>query len=383
MLRAQARRGNSQVGFQVRNLTTGREICALNAGAMRSLASNTKLFTTATALARFGPGHRFRTRVYASGRLDRDGTLHGSLYLKGGGDPALGTKPFIARYFGGGGTSIAPLAAGVRKAGIKRVTGRLFGDDSVFDRVRGVADSGYATSPWIGPLSGLSMNAGFTGESLSRFSPDPARLATVTLARQLRRKGVRIRPDVAMRATPKANRRLVARQFSPGLAWNVRVTNLNSNNFFAEMLVKNLGAAFRGQGSTRLGAGVVRQYAASLGVKVRPLDGSGLTRGNRSSAGGVVRLLMRARHEPGARAFLRSLPVAGRDGTLASRMRGSAAAGRCHAKTGTLTGVSALSGYCFNRSGRRYVFSILMNGVSDSYTARLAQDRIAALIAGL
>ena len=75
--------------------------------------------------------------------------------------------------------------------------------------------------------------------------------------------------------------------------------------------------------------------------------------------------------------------MAGRDGTLADRMKGTAAAGRCHAKTGTLTGVSALSGYCYNRSGRKFAFSILMNSVRDTYAARAAQDRIAALIAAL
>ncbi|HNC06595.1 MAG TPA: D-alanyl-D-alanine carboxypeptidase, partial [Solirubrobacterales bacterium] len=74
---------------------------------------------------------------------------------------------------------------------------------------------------------------------------------------------------------------------------------------------------------------------------------------------------------------------AGVDGTLEDRMRGSAAQGNCHAKTGTLTGVSALSGYCFNSSGRRFAFSILMNDVTNLDTAHRAQDRIAALIARL
>ena len=127
----------------------------------------------------------------------------------------------------------------------------------------------------------------------------------------------------------------------------------------------------------------VRRYAASLGSKVSPIDGSGLTITNRSSAADVVTLLNRARRSPYGKALFDSLPVAGRDGTLADRMKGTAAAGRCHAKTGTLTGVSALSGYCYNRSGRKFAFSILMNSVRDTYGARAAQDRIAALIAGL
>ena len=80
-------------------------------------------------------------------------------------------------------------------------------------------------------------------------------------------------------------------------------------------------------------------------------------------------------------ALIDSLPTAGVDGTLDDRMRGSAAQGNCHAKTGTLTGVSALSGYCFNESGRKFVFSILMNGVSNLDAAHIGQDRIVAAIA--
>lgn len=383
-LRSLARQGNSRVSFQVRNMKSGKLVCGLNAAGMRSLASNTKIFTTATTLARLGSSRGFTTRLFAVGRIDKHGTLHGNLFLKGGGDPALGTGAFLSAYLGGAGSPIEALARKAKRKGINRVTGRLLGDDTVFDRLRGVADSGYSTSSWIGPLSGLSLNAGFTSSSLSRFSSNPARLATRTMMRALRSEGVKIKTGVGMKRTPAAAKRtLVARQASPDMAWMARVTNLNSNNFFAEMLLKNLGAKVRREGTTRGGATVVKRYAASQKVKVRPIDGSGLTRSNRSNAKGVVRLLMRSHKRPWGNDFVASLPVAGRDGTLASRMRGTAAEGRCHAKTGTLTGVSALSGYCFNRSGRTFAFSILMNGVSNSYTARYAQDRIAALIARL
>ena len=73
--------------------------------------------------------------------------------------------------------------------------------------------------------------------------------------------------------------------------------------------------------------------------------------------------------------------VAGHEGTVADRMHGTAADGRCRTKTGTLTGVSNLSGYCFNRSGRTMIFSILMGGVGDLGLAHLEQDRIAAAVA--
>lgn len=382
-LRSLARRGNRASSLRVFNLKTRKNVCALNPGVKRSLASNTKLFTTATALEVFGPERGFRTRVFAAGNIT-DGVLKGNLYLRGGGDPSFGTQSFLDTYLGGEGTPIETLAAQIARRGVKRVTGRVFADDTIFDRLRGVADSGYATSPWIGPLSGLSFNAGFTSASLSSFSSDPARLAARTLARALRARGVGVRLAVGNRPTPKKWRKSpLATRTSPDMAWMARVTNLNSVNFWAEILLKDLGAYIRREGSTAAGVKVVRREMTDLGVRVWPIDGSGLTISNRSTAHEVVKLLFRARYEPWGRDFTNSLPTAAVDGTLADRMRGSAAQGRCRAKTGTLTGVTALSGYCFNASGRRFAFSILMNDVFNLDRARAAQDRIAALIAGL
>ncbi|MDQ5894238.1 MAG: D-alanyl-D-alanine carboxypeptidase [Actinomycetota bacterium] len=382
-MRRLARRGNGAVSIRVMNLKSRKNVCALNSAARRSLASNTKLFTTASALARFGRSHTFRTRVFAAGPV-KNGTLDGNLYLKGGGDPSFGTGAFLDSYLAGVGTEVEKLAIQVRRAGIKRVTGRVFADDTIFDRLRGVADSGYATSPWIGPLSGLSFNAGYTSSSLSQFSSDPARLAARTLARSLRVRGVNVRLETGVRRTPKrALKNLIARQISPDMTWMARLTNLNSVNFWAETLLKGLGAKYLKSGTTANGVKVVRRTMATLDVDVWPIDGSGLTFGNRSTAHDVVKLLYKARSEPWGRSFFLSLPTAGVDGTLADRMRGSAAQRRCHAKTGTLTGVTALSGYCYNASGRQFAFSILMNDVYNLDRARAAQDRIAALVARL
>lgn len=384
-MKRQVRKGNSGSSLLVLDLGSGDPACSLNSKRTRSLASNTKILTTAALLGRLGPSHRFQTRLFTDGTVRPDGTLEGSLYLKGGGDPALGTGPFLDSYLGGAGTDIDSLARQARQAGVKRVTGRVYGDESIFDPLRGVADSGYATSPWIGPLSGLSINAGFTGASLSSFSSSPARLAARSLVRRLQKRGVSVTDRVALAKTPKfvLRARPLAVEMSEDMAWMARVTNVNSNNFFAEMLIKGLGAAKGVGGSTSAGARVVREFASSLGARVWPVDGSGLTISNRASAEAIARLLVNARDRDWWGHFYRSLPIAGREGTVAYRMRGTAAEGRCRTKTGTLTGVSALSGYCFNRSGRRFAFSILMNGVSDTYSARAAQDRIAALIAGL
>ncbi len=384
-MRRQVRRGNSAPSLAVVELGSGERVCSLNPKKARSLASNTKILTTAAILGRLGPSHRFQTRLFADGEIGRNGVLDGDLYLKGGGDPGLGTGSFLERYLPGAGTDVDSLARQARAAGLKRVTGRVYGDESVFDSLRGVADSGFATSPWIGPLSGLSLNAGYTGASLERFSTNPARLAAKALVQRLRKRGISVSDRTAMGKTPRTPMRgsPLARVESEDMAFMARITNLYSNNFFAEMLVKALGAAKGRGGSTSAGTRVVRSFAASLGSTVDPVDGSGLTFSNRGTAWGLAGLLARSREEQWWGHFYRSLPRAGREGTVADRMEGTAAEGRCRTKTGTLTGVSALSGYCFNRSKKKFAFSVLMNDVSNTYEARAAQDRIAVLLAGL
>jgi D-alanyl-D-alanine carboxypeptidase/D-alanyl-D-alanine-endopeptidase (penicillin-binding protein 4) len=381
-LRAHLVRGGSRTGLFVLDAGSGAVVCRKASRTRRILASNTKLFTTATALARFEPDQRIPTRLWMTGRID-GAVLRGSLWLVGGGDPTLGSPAFYDAYYGGLGTNLYGLVGAVKRAGIRRVTGRLFADDTFFDRLRGVADSGYATSPYIGPLSALSFNAGYAGPTPRRFSTNPPRLAATKLAQALRRAGVQVRPRVALRKLPgEPGRDQLGLTLSPRMAILVNLTNVFSNNFFAEMLVKRLGAKFGGRGTTRAGTAVVERFARRHGSGLHAVDGSGLTRSNRASPAEVGRLLQAMRQSYAGGRFVGSLAVAGREGTVADRMRGTAAEGRCRTKTGTIYGVSALSGYCFNRSGRVMIFSVLMNGVSNVYRARLAQDRIAAIIAG-
>ena len=158
--------------------------------------------------------------------------------------------------------------------------------------------------------------------------------------------------------------------------------NQISDNFYAEMLLKNLGARFAGGGTTAAGASVVRGFESAHGMSSKVVDGSGLSRANAVSPRAIGKLLTSVQKESWFATFQNSLPLAGRSGTLAGRMRGTAADGRCRAKTGTLSDVSALAGYCKARSGHRIVFAILMNGVNVA-SARAAQDRtVAALAAG-
>ncbi len=372
--------GGAASGLFVVDADSGQPVCARAAKQPRSLASNTKLFTTSTALSRFGPEYRIATKLLSDGDIDLTGTLHGSLYLQGAGDPALGSPAFYNRYMGGVGTNLFALKTQLQADGVRAVTGRLYADDTVFDRVRGVADSGYATSPYIGPLSGLSFDSGYSGSITEGFSSDPATLAATKLAQALRSSGVAIDPKVARRQTPPGALP-VATVRSPTMSQLVEATDVYSNNFFAEMLAKLLGANFGGVGTTGAGTEVVERFARSHGSGVHAVDGSGLTRSNRASPSQVVHLLEAIRGLPVADQFIQDLALAGREGTVADRMHGTAAAGHCRTKTGTLTGVSALSGYCFNRSGKTMIFSILMGGVTDLSLAHYEQDKIAAAIA--
>ena len=168
---------------------------------------------------------------------------------------------------------------------------------------------------------------------------------------------------------------------SPTISSLVNATNVPSNNFFAETLLKLLGAEFGGVGSTAAGADVVEEFARGKGTGVHAVDGSGLTRANRASPSQVVRLLDAMGRSALEEDFISDLALSGREGTVATRMRGTAAEARCRAKTGTLTGVSNLSGYCFGADGRETIFSILMGSVGDIGYAHTQQDLMAASIA--
>jgi len=374
------RGGGSASGLLVVDASDGRRLCGRAAKRPRTLASNTKLFTTAAALGRFGPSYRIPTRLLSDGALDRRGVLRGDLYLVGGGDPALGSPAFYERFLGLG-TNLFGLKRQLRAAGVRSVGGRLYADDTVFDRRRGVADSGYAVSPYIGPLSGLAFNSGYSSSSGGGFASDPAMLAARKLARSLRKAGIRIRGGVARRSAPASAEQLAAVR-SPAMREIAEATNVPSNNFFAETLLKLLGARYGGAGSTAAGARVVERFARGRGSGIHATDGSGLTRSNRASPAQVARLLVSMQNDGRlADPYVQSLALSARTGTVEGRMEGSAAAGRCRVKTGTLSGVSSLSGLCFNRSGRVIAFSVLMNGVYSLTRAHREQDRIAAMVA--
>jgi len=373
-----ARAGGGSGGY-VLDTTTGRVLAAVRADVGRSPASVEKLYTTSTALLRFGPSATLETRVLGVGALDSaTGTWTGDLYLRGGGDPTFGSAAFDRTAYGTGAT-ISALAAAVRTAGIRHLAGRVYGDESWFDALRGGPASGYGLDLDIGgPLGGLLYDRGLAKEDGSALQRQPALFAAQQLTLALRSAHVSVPRGVTGTGTAPEGATQLAAVDSPPMATLVELTLVPSDNLFAEMLLKDVGAQFGASGSTTAGAAVVLRTAArTFHVHPRIVDGSGLSRADRTSPHQVVVLLNAMRANSALRA---GLPVAGRTGTLADRMRHTSAQDRCQAKTGTLSNVSALAGYCTTANGHLLAFAFIENHVYTP-TAKAAEDKLAIALA--
>jgi D-alanyl-D-alanine carboxypeptidase/D-alanyl-D-alanine-endopeptidase (penicillin-binding protein 4) len=346
------------------DLETGMTVCSLNASAPLLPASAEKLPVSLTALRLLGPSFRFRTEVLGDGaKLGR--TWDGNLDLVGYGDPTLAEKDLDA------------LAREVAGWGIRRVTGRVVADESYFDSRR---DAPGWKASYVGiesrPLSALSVEgtriAGANGSAAAA-----ARVFTAALARH----GVAVRGMPATGNAP-ADAFALAVDFSAPLVDVVREMNRESDNFVAELLLKELGAAVARRGTTTAGARVVENELEAAGVPtagVRIADGSGLSRRDRVTPDALVAILRAGAGDPSvSAAFIASLSVAGISGTLEHRLDRRVTRGRVIAKTGTTNVASALAGFV----RRRYVFAILQNGNPVPWwTARAAQDRFVTVLA--
>ena len=218
---------------------------------------------------------------------------------------------------------------------------------------------------------------------------DPTRLTVETFRTALRRHGVRVSGAVVTGRPTPAGASVLARHAGAPLRELLPPLLKLSNNAMAEALIKAIGRRATGVGSWPAGTAAVAAYLAGLGIDVgtlRQVDGSGLSRRNLVSPAAVTRLLVAVRREPWHRRWKAALPVAGNPdpmvgGTLRNRMRGTPAAGAVHAKTGTLTGVAALSGYVSGRDGRPLAFSVMVNNHLAPSVAPVL-DRIAVTLAG-
>jgi D-alanyl-D-alanine carboxypeptidase/D-alanyl-D-alanine-endopeptidase (penicillin-binding protein 4) len=356
----------SQTGALAVELTTGRTLFARRAGASFAPASTEKLPITLTALAVLGPAFRFQTDVLGEGS-QQGAVWRGSLVLQGHGDPTLSTG------------DLKSLALQLRRLGLRRVAGPVLGDESWFDSRR--TAPGWKPSYYINespPLSALTADRARYRGAVSR---EPALGAALAFRDQLRAAGVSVTGGVrAGRADADAFP--LAAVTSPTLGTIVRTMDLQSDNFTAELLLKELGAVAADRGTSAAGAAIVMRQLAAADVPlagVRIADGSGLSRLDRLTPNALVAILEAAWATPQIRGrFVAALPVAGVSGTLHDRMRRPPARGNVVAKTGTTREASALSGYVRGR----YVFAVLQNGRPvSSWWARVAQDRFATVLA--
>lgn len=389
-VRAQVKRLSGGAGAYVVDVEANRRIASKRAGSKRIIASNAKLYTAAAVLEKFGPDGRFSTGLWTNGRVNGS-VLEGDVYLRGGGDPLFGSADYVGKNFGSRATA-ERLALNLFSIGVTEVTGRVIGDARAFDSKRGTAKYGYNANWEIGGvLSGLAFNKGLAKR---KFQPDPPRYAAERMRAALRSAGIRVGTQITTGRTPSNATRVVAVQSLPMSAL-VRQMNKPSNNYLAEMLVKSLGLPAEAAGptggnvplsftgaTTRSGAAYASRHSSNLGGVVALADGSGLSRSDRAAPREMTDLLRALPGRAEFEEFEESLAIAGVDGTLAKRMRGTSAQRRCKGKTGTLSNVSTLSGYCQTAGGRRVAFSILQNSVAP-YTARAQQDRLVATIAAL
>jgi D-alanyl-D-alanine carboxypeptidase/D-alanyl-D-alanine-endopeptidase (penicillin-binding protein 4) len=342
-------------------MTAGTELYALRPTVARPPASVEKIWTTAALMLKLGPDARLHTSVLGRGVL-RHGVWHGSLYLRGGGDPTFGDQAFNHYWNHGYGPTPNQLVAQLRARDIHRVTGRVYADESLFDRRRGGLLTHYAVDipDFGGQLSALTFDH---GTALKHYSP--ATFAARELAMTMRGAGIAARASKHAAKTP-ASARLLATVTSPPLSVMVRLMDVPSDDLFAELFTKQLGVRFGHGGTIPAGARVIAQtIAATYGLHPRILDGSGLGRQDRTSPLQMVQLLRAMWDSRVGREVAAALPTVGRQGTVAGFGLKTPASGHCIAKTGSLDYVSNLAGYCRARDHHMLAFALFVDGPSN------------------
>ena len=352
----------------VADAATGAVLLDRDGAALGAPASTAKLVTAAAVLAAYPPTHRLVTRVVA-------GAAPGAVVLVGGGDSTLSAAPTGTPSVYPGAARIADLAAQLAGRGVTRVEidASLFTGPAVSPHW---AD-GDAPSSYAAPITALAVDGGRDRPADLVRSADPAGAAGRALARALGLPASAVRVG---RAAPGAAQ--LASVSSPPLTELVAQMLAQSDNVLAECLARLVAVARHAPASFAGAAAAVRAQLRAAGVDVGAglTDGSGLAASDRVGAAALVAVLRAASapDQPGLRALLAALPVAGWDGTLADRFGGSPAAGVVRAKTGTLTGVSALAGVAQDRDGRLLAFAVLADGVGP---AEAALDRVVAALA--
>lgn len=442
---------NAKIGVYVFDLVTGSELYAKNADVGLSLASNAKLLTSVAALGTLGGGFRWRTAVLVDDKAldETTGTVKGNLYVRGRGDPTLGVNDlralateiaargvrtiqgqlvidtsyfdndFEAPHFSEQPKERAAFRAPVSSFGVSR---------SAF-LVNVIGEPGGSAKVWLEPDAGPHIKltkAEVTSISLGRtrirvdikpkkdvlevevtgqvrFSDghwwakrrvdDPARFAAEVFRTALAEQGVKFTKRGIGPGPIPINAKLLVSHDSAPLQSVIREMNKSSDNYFAECVLKTLGAETRATpapASWADGQAAVQAFLAKLGLPpgtYRADNGSGLFGATEVSAKQLVTLLRGAHADyrigPD---LLASLPVGGMDGTLARRWASTPAKGRVRAKTGTLEKVTSLAGYVAVDSGHPLAFAIVVNDIPTGQKGparAMADDMLDVMVAYL
>jgi PBP4 family serine-type D-alanyl-D-alanine carboxypeptidase len=432
-----SRLNGASVGVIVRNAKTGAVLYSRNADKQETPASNNKLETSAAAFGILGAGYRFRTTVYARGgnlylKGTGDPTMLGADYdrlaaavaAKGvkkvkGGLVADDTWFDAQRVPAGWDPSDLPYSYAAENSALTVAADDVFDEGSVDVSVAPGAEGGpvkvalkpatsvvkidnRATTGKAGSPSTLSVDRTNGTNTIVITGSYPAgaamsdHLATVhnptlyaadVFRRALRAHGVRIAGATRRGTTPKAAKPVTSRQSIPLSKLATPYLKL-SNNPIAETLVKAIGRKVKGKGTWAAGLAAISAYLKSIGVdtsQVKQTDGSGLSHTNQTTPTQITNILKAAQRQTWYPVWYNALPIAGQagqlvGGTLASRMKNTPAAGNVHAKTGTLTGVTALSGYVTDPGGQRLIFSSIFNGYQGGAPKDI-EDKIAIRLA--
>lgn len=341
----------SHVGLYVYDLTADSALYALDSKQTMRPASTMKLFTAITALDKLGGAYLYKTQLaYTGSVVDSVRTLHGDLYCIGGMDPKFGKDDMRA------------FAASVKELGVDTIRGTLYADRSMKDdKIYGEGWCWDDDNSMLSPLVYARKD-----NFMERF------------ADALADAGITVVGETAGRTTPGNASRLCERTHT---IEQVLLPMLKeSNNLYAESMFYQIGLTQGKPSTMRKARRVIETLMNKTAVKQTPhriADGSGLSLYNYVSAEMEVAFLRYAHANSNIYPYLYSaLPIAGKDGTLKKRMVGTVAAGNVRAKTGTLTGVITLAGYCTASNGHELAFAILNNGVMHDNNARNFQNKI-------
>ena len=331
----------------------------------------------------------YSTRLVTDAEVT-DGIVDGDVWLVGGGDPLLATTDYVDRYeVPQILTDLEVLADAVVAAGIIEITGAVVGDESRYDDVRYLGEEiwplRFVEQNQTGPLSALTVNDGFerfdpenSASSLSIAAADPARFAAAYFDDLLEARDIVIRRSARVEPAPEGAADLVPPLASATVGAITNQMLSISDNMAAELLLKEVGLAVDGSGSTAAGVRAVRAALADAGLPIAEVgvaDGSGLSLSNRATCRMLVELLESSIDTP----LYEGLAVAGESGTLRERLVGTPAEGRVIAKTGRLNTVGALAGVATARDGTEFTFAWIGN-TTDFYPLEDmvdVQDRLA------